>query len=278
MTARSAPCAGLFIHGAEKTMVSSTSGINPATAEPAGDVSSVMRQPSVSRNARIAGVLISTSPRLSSRTHRRLRTSRHIAVPQDQCRRVIEIGRYAVGLALRAHAPFRLVAVVDEHRAAAGAPSRLDIVEDVAHHPRALEAHAVAPRGALQKAAAGLAALAAVARGMRTVIEAVQVRHHLAQPPLHAAKLRLLEQPERDTGLVGNDDQPVAARGERGEALFGTRREADALGIDVVRHVFHQRPVLVEKDSARAAGHHAVASMARDSWYVRARGNEPSST
>src|SRR3954470_19973403 len=115
MTARSAPCAGLFIHGAEKTMVSSTSGIRPATAEPAGDVSNVTRQPSVSRNARIAGVLISTSPRLSRRTHSKLRTSRHIAVPEDERRGVVEIGRDAVGLALRAHAPFRLVAVVDEH-------------------------------------------------------------------------------------------------------------------------------------------------------------------
>ena len=57
------------IHGAEKLHTSSTIGRCGAAAAPAGPHSSVMRAPGrLSRSAASAGVVISTSPRLSRRT------------------------------------------------------------------------------------------------------------------------------------------------------------------------------------------------------------------
>src|SRR5687767_14176041 len=151
--ARSSP-GGPFIHGAAKAITSSTSGTRPASAAPAGEVSSVMRQPgSESRSARMAGVVISTSPMLSRRTQRTLRACCQPLMPfQDQCGRLAQVGRDKVGKARFGEPPFGLIAVVQQHGAAARAPARLYIVEDVADHPRTLEAYAMLARGAQQHA------------------------------------------------------------------------------------------------------------------------------
>ena len=69
---------GGFIHGALNSMISSMTGTSRAAAAPDGDVSNVTcRSGCTSFSARKAGVVISTSPALSSRTQSSLRLRCH---------------------------------------------------------------------------------------------------------------------------------------------------------------------------------------------------------
>src|SRR5262249_48629833 len=63
-----------------------------------------------------------------------------------------QIGHNEIGLSSRVPLPECFVAVVDQDRAAAGAMSRFDVVEDVADHPRAGEIKAKFIRSADQHA------------------------------------------------------------------------------------------------------------------------------
>jgi hypothetical protein len=66
-----------FTHGAAKTIAPSTSTRNGTAAAPEGDASSVIcASGRPARSAPIAGVVMSTSPRLSRRTASSLRTRR----------------------------------------------------------------------------------------------------------------------------------------------------------------------------------------------------------
>jgi lipopolysaccharide heptosyltransferase II len=73
-----APVSADFIHGARKTMTSSTNGNARATVAPAGDTSNVNERPArASLSARSAGVVIRRSPMPSSRTASIERASLH---------------------------------------------------------------------------------------------------------------------------------------------------------------------------------------------------------
>ena len=63
-----------------------------------------------------------------------------------------------MGAAVVGKLPLGFAPVVDEHRAAAGAASGFDIVENIAHHPRSREINTLLPRGFKQHARPGLAA------------------------------------------------------------------------------------------------------------------------
>src|SRR3954454_1025788 len=133
-------------------MTSSTQASSGASLLPALDVSRVTcRSCTLSRNARNAGVVIITGPRLSSLTASTRRAAgqrvsgmtdsdaparvdgRGSALfTDDEPRCATDIRCDPVGHARRGHLPFGFVAVVDQHAAATGAMRRFDIVQDVA--------------------------------------------------------------------------------------------------------------------------------------------------
>src|SRR4051812_14516869 len=72
-------------------------------------------------------------------------------------------------------------------------------------------------------------------------------------------KRALIEEAQSHAGLIGDDDdaQPVLAEGRDRFARAGS--EADARRLDVVRHVFHQRAVLVDEHRGVAAHGHELS-------------------
>src|SRR5690606_32050865 len=135
----------------------------------------------------------------------------------------------------------------DQDGAAPGALARLDVVEDVADHPRALQVDRVLARRALQQAGTRLAAFAVervaghlTARMMGTAIQpgerCTAPGEHLDQPRAYVVEPRGLEMPERDAGLVADDEQRPPEAREALECTLGAAGETHPCRIDVVRH------------------------------------------
>src|SRR5919109_4679172 len=196
-------------------ITSSISGTWGATSAPHAEVRSVMRRaPADPRKARNAGVVISTSPRLSSRTARMFLASFqsamlmiHAALERigcrDHARRLGEIGHHPIGPAAGRVDPLGLVAVVEEHGLAAGAVARFDVVQDIADEPRLSKVEIMLARSLQDKPRCRLAAIASPgvlrdpAFGMvRAVIEAgerhVHAREQFADTVLHPAERTLI--------------------------------------------------------------------------------------
>src|SRR2546421_12583979 len=131
-------------------------------------------------SARIAGVVIRTSPVLSSRTQRTLRavgqattsalrrerSTRPSRAPRgllgvdDELSRLLEARHDSVRRSQLRALPERLAAIVDEHGPTTCPRSCFNVVEDVADHPGSRELDAVAARGAQNKARRGLTTIA----------------------------------------------------------------------------------------------------------------------
>src|SRR5919108_5994841 len=128
-------------------ITSSISATWGATSAPHAEVRSVMRRaPADPRKARSAGVVINTSPRLSSRTARIFLASFQSAMLmihatldrtgcRDHARRLGEIRHHPIGSTVGRIDPLGLVAVVEKHGLAAGAVARFDVVQDIADEP-----------------------------------------------------------------------------------------------------------------------------------------------
>src|SRR5690606_20591145 len=169
------------------------------------------------------------------------------------------------------HAPLRLIAGVDQDRAAARAPAGLDVVENVADQPGRCEIDIELARRPLEQARRRLAALADASialdrarRMVRAVVEAGEADPERGEPVRHrvadGGHRRLVEQAARDARLIRDDrDREAGGREPRHRALRAPR-EADPLDVDVVGHVLDQRAVLVEENGParrrrRAHGH-----------------------
>ena len=237
-----------WTHGAAKTIAPSTSSRKGTAAAPDGDASKrdLARRRRPARSAAIAGVAISTSPRLSRRTTRRRRTPR-------QARRRMRVGAgFDRGARDRAHdatsigsrarmqraasarsaqrasrradrreLPLGLVADVEQDRAAAGTVTRLDVVEDVADHPARARSRRCAraawrsmPGRGLAAQAADRAARAAAHAGNSRAsdLDAALVANASAQRASSRRIRAASKRPRASARLVGDDDRARSRR------------------------------------------------------------------
>src|SRR5206468_2131929 len=104
---------------------------------------------------------VAPRPRLRRPTAERSRRDLDRLRGQDEARRFGEVGATRLGRPDRRELPFGLVADVEQDRAAAGAMTGLDVVEDVADHPAAGQVEAMRARGLAQQTRRRLAAEAA---------------------------------------------------------------------------------------------------------------------
>jgi hypothetical protein len=96
-------------------------------------------------------------------------------------RTACQVARDVVRTARLGDAPLGFVAVVEEDGATARAAPGLDVVEDVADHPRRRELHAVLACRALQHPGRRLAAFAAGLGQVRAIVKAVEGGKEVAQ-------------------------------------------------------------------------------------------------
>src|SRR5690348_9908191 len=183
------------------------------------------------------------------------------AVENDR-RGIRELVDDRVGCTQASGAPACFVAPVDENRAAARAIAGLDIVEDVPDHPRALEVHAMGGGRIEQQSRTRLAAGArdgGTHAGWRMRTPAIGGEHdakgceQFVEACLDRAQRCQREAPERHARLVRDDEKQEACILQRTQRVAGTGDEIHARGIDVVRHVVHERAVLVDEDGRRIA-------------------------
>ena len=145
-----------------------------------------------------------------------------------------------------------------KHGAAARSAAGLDVVEDVADHPRALEREIEIGGRAQQQAGFGLAAAATRAGSMHAGVDAGELDAVLGELCAHVGmqrvERRVVEQAQADTRLVRDHDERVAVGLQQHQAFDRLAREAHALRVGVVGNVLDQRAVAIDEDRRARGG------------------------
>ncbi len=143
--------------------------------------------------------------------------SAHARFGGNDHRRGVNVGHHAGGQAVLAEPPFGFAAGIDQHRAAAGAVARFDIVQDAADHPRGLQVDVVLARRLDQHARHGLAAQAGnrigghlAVRVVRAIIKTIEcqlfAKQQVGQAVLHRGQRRFRVAPVRHPVLVADHE------------------------------------------------------------------------
>ena len=235
--ARSTAAAGApFIQGARQTSTSSTSGSSPRAPHRRATSAGSAGGRSGSRSARIAGVLISTSPSESSRTHSRwaawfqsavmggisVRDGWHQRGPLRSG--AMRVGRGAARAPIRFRCRCRAVPCGSRH---GGRPRRRRRMSPIIQDWRASRCHARRATASRASATAGIRRVRATAPpGMRTVVEAVERIRATAgsRRSLDRMQRGFREVAPRHAGLVDDHEETVVEPGQRRSAATAPRR------------------------------------------------------
>src|SRR5919201_2699524 len=138
----------------------------------------------------------------------------------DVAKRRHRVARHDVGGALRGSGEL-LRTSVDERGAASNPATGLDVIEDVADHPRPREVDIEVARGVEEHARRGLAARAIVLRRVGAEVDGVEPRalgsQLTSEMLVHRAERGRVEVSARDARLVRDDDDREAVVAERGQ-------------------------------------------------------------